>query len=391
VLIYDRRVTVLPRRAVLLLAVLLTATLAAALSAAESRAAPRVPAGFFGVHVRSLQGGDYGAMRRAGVGLVRTGFSYSVVRPQPLSGYDWSTFDAYVAGTAEQGIDLLPVVYGTPPWMPFVGGVSILAEPLASEWQRYLTALVDRYGSGGKFWTLHPEIPYHPVRYWQIWNEPNSFGNWNEPSPRQYGELLARSAATIHAADPAARVVSAGVVAQPLDDITEPGADYLGRMVRSPAAAAAADVIALHPYTKGPGSMTKLIRQTRKTMTRAGLGRTPIWITEVGWGAGAPKPKTTRGLTPEVPGRWSQTKAKQRSKLRRALATAVEQRRKLGIGRIVWYQWQDGPDPACAWCVSAGLIRQDGTPKPLLSDFSRIANSRRAPLQSPGAGPRSRR
>jgi len=79
-------VTVLPRRAALLLAVLLTATLAAALSAAESRAAPRVPAGFFGVHVRSLQGGDYGAMRSAGVGLVRTGFSYSVVRPQPLSG-----------------------------------------------------------------------------------------------------------------------------------------------------------------------------------------------------------------------------------------------------------------------------------------------------------------
>ena len=363
-LIYDRRVTVLPRRAVLLLSVLLTAALVAALSATETRAAPRVPAGFFGVHVRSLQGGDYGAMRRAGVGLVRTGFSYSVVRPQPLSGYDWSTFDAYVAGTAEQGIDLLPVVYGTPPWMPFVGGVSILAEPLASEWQRYLTALVDRYGSGGKFWTLHPEVPYHPVRYWQIWNEPNSFVNWSEPSPRQYGELLARSAATIHAADPTARVVSAGVVAQPLDDITEPGADYLRRMFRSPAAASAADVIALHPYTKGPGSMTKLIRQTRKTMTRAGLGRTPIWITEVGWASGGP----ASPFTVDSQG--------QAERIRAALEIFHRRRKELGLQGVIYFNWRDAPVYAGGqdfFGLHTGLLDINGRPKPALDAYRSVA------------------
>jgi polysaccharide biosynthesis protein PslG len=377
------------KRGACVLAILVAAALAAPAAEAARPAAP-VPAGFFGVHVRSLEGGDYGAMRRAGVGLVRTGFTYSAVRPQPLAGYDWSTFDGFVAGTAEQGLDLLPVVYGTPPWLPLVGGVSVLAEPLASEWRTYVTALVDRYGSGGQFWQLHPEVPYHPIRYWQIWNEPNSFVYWPDPSPRRYGELLARSAATIHAVDPTARVVSAGVVAQPLDDITEPGADFLRRMLRSPGAAAAADVIAVHPYSRNPRQMETLIRRTRATLTRAGLERTPIWVTEMGWGAAAPKPIPMRGLSPAVPGRRPETEAKQRQRLSRALAAAVAERRRLGLGRIVWYQWQDGPDPACAWCVTAGLIRQDGTPKPLLSDFSRIAHARRAPLQSPGAGPGSR-
>ncbi len=368
---------------VAVLAIALLALLAAVVVPGRADAA-QAPRGFFGVYPLNPVPGDYAAMADGDVGMIRTGFPYRQWKA------DHHRFDSIVRSAAEQGIDLLPVVVGTD---SSARGATPLDSAVAkANWRDYLTALVERYGPKGDFWSTDGAgVPKMPITDWQVWNEPNSFVNWNEPSPRQYGELLARSAATIHAADPAARVVSAGVVAQPLDDITEPGADYLRRMFRSPAAAAAADVIALHPYTKGPGSMTKLIRQTRKTMTRAGLGRTPIWITEVGWGAGAPKPKTTRGLTPEVPGRWSQTKAKQRSKLRRALATAVEQRRKLGIGRIVWYQWQDGPDPACAWCVSAGLIRQDGTPKPLLSDFSRIANSRRAPLQSPGAGPRSRR
>ena len=133
--------------------------------------------------------------------------------------------------------------------------------------------------------------------------------------------------------------------------------------------------------------MKKLIRQTRVTMDRAGLKRTPIWVTEVGWGAAAPRPEATSGLTPAVPGRESETQAKQRQRLRSALRTAIDQRRKLGIGRVVWYQWQDGPDPACGWCGTAGLIREDGVAKPLLRSFSRIAHARRAPLQSPGAGP----
>ena len=49
------------------------------------------------------------------------------------------------------------------------------------------------------------------------------------------------------------------------------------------------------------------------------------------------------------------------------------QRRRLRIEGIVWYQWQDEPDHACGWCVSAGFIRDDGVAKALLRIYRATA------------------
>ena len=49
------------------------------------------------------------------------------------------------------------------------------------------------------------------------------------------------------------------------------------------------------------------------------------------------------------------------------------QRRRLRIEGLVWYQWQDGPDHACGWCVSAGLIHDDGVAKALLRIYRATA------------------
>ena len=40
-------------------------------------------------------------------------------------------------------------------------------------WQRFLTNFVHRYGPEGSFWAAHPNLPYHPVTSYEIWNEPN--------------------------------------------------------------------------------------------------------------------------------------------------------------------------------------------------------------------------
>ena len=37
----------------------------------------------------------------------------------------------------------------------------------------YLGAMMDRYAPGGTFWSSNPTVPYKPVMYWEIWNEPN--------------------------------------------------------------------------------------------------------------------------------------------------------------------------------------------------------------------------
>ena len=82
-----------------------------------------------------------------------------------------------------------------------------------------------------------------------------------------------------------------------------------------------------------------------------GLASTPIWVTEIGWGR----------------------KADQRKYLRRTLEMTWRQRRHLLIEGVVWYQWQDGSDHACGWCVSAGLIHHDGVAKALLRIYRAAA------------------
>ena len=47
-------------------------------------------------------------------------------------------------------------------------------------------------------------------------------------------------------------------------------------------AARAADVIAVHPYARNVANEKRLIEDTRKVMERAGLRKTPLWVTEIG-------------------------------------------------------------------------------------------------------------
>ena len=351
----------------------------------EASKVPKAPKGFFGVHVRSLDGGDYNRMRKAHVGVVRTGFTFSTAKSRENDEYDWRGFDDIVAGTARNGIDLLPVVHGLPPWAPGDED-SLLKDPGRSVWRDYLTALAGRYGSDGEFWALNPDVPYHPVRIWQIWNEPNSFVNWSNPDAGEYGRLLTISAKAIHAVDPKAKIVSGGVVSKPFNDDLLAGARYLRRMFRSKAAARAADIVAIHPYTRTVRDAKEMIEQARKVMDRAGLKRTPIWVTEIGWGtstgpaeptgSGAEQASTGRRVANAGPRgwrRWSISAAEQRRNLRRSFEMVLRQRKKLGVRRMVWYQWQQGPDDACGWCQTSGLVRQNGVGKQLLRVFSRIA------------------
>jgi hypothetical protein len=330
------------------LVALLAAALLVPLAAGDAAAAAARP--FFGVHVRSIDGGDWSRMRRANVGTVRTAFNFSTAKRHEHAAYDWDRFDRIVRGTAREGLALLPVLYGVPSWVP-EARKEILEQPVRSVWRRYVEALVRRYGSGGEFWAEHPRLPYQPIEEWQVWNEPNSFVNWPEPDPQEYGRFLTRTARAIHRTDPDARVVSAGVIAEPINGSAERGARYLRRMFRTSRAARAADVIAVHPYARNVAAEKRLIEDTRQVMDRAGLEKMPLWVTEIGWGR----------------------KADQRKYLRRTLEMTWRQRRRLRIEGVVWYQWQDGPDHACGWCVSAGLIRDDGVAKALLRIYRTTA------------------
>jgi hypothetical protein len=344
------------------LSIALLALIAAVYSPARSDAV-QAPKGFFGVHPLAAATADFGEMAANDVGFVRTGFVYHQANPtstppeMPVA-YDWTTFDAIVTGASEQGIDVLPVLLGTPG--DTERGSTPLDSPEATAaWKAYLTALVERYGPGGTFWAGNPDP--RPIGDWQIWNEPNSFNNWADPDPKAYGKLLSISAKAIHAADPTADVVSAGVISQPVNRRAQDGDVFLKKMLRSNSAAKAADTIAIHPYTGAVKDVKTQIQLTRKVLDRAKLKQTPIWVTEIGWGEG------TSSNPLIVPA------AKQRRNLRDSFRMMLEQRKRLKIGKAVWYQWKDGPDSVCGWCSTSGLLNEDGTAKDLLTEFAALA------------------
>lgn len=332
------------------------------LGAPDHSEAAKAPKRFFGVHPLSLGGDDYAAMADANVGLLRISFNFSSTKTEPDAPYDWSQFDAIVAGSANNGIDLLPGLYGVPRWIS-TKRTAIPLDKARPEWRDYLTALVERYGSGGEFWSLNPTVAYRPIEDWQVWNESNLLNNWkNKPNAKEYGRLLTLSAKTIHAVDPRAQIVTAGIVSDPVNRKAIDGDVYLKSLLKSKSAARATDAIGIHPYTGTVKQVKSQLTAARRVIDRAGLKRTPIWVTEVGWGSGKP------GRNPLIV-----SAAQQKRRLRGTFEMALKKRRRLGLERMVWYQWQDGVDEICGWCETSGLLTANGVAKPLLKVFAGIA------------------
>jgi hypothetical protein len=344
----------------------LLAALVVLLSPAASPAAEPAPPGFFGVTENVMTPQEFGMLKDADATTFRTIFPFAAVRSQRNQPYHWAHIDDYVRQTAWRGIDLVPHVYGNPPWLSDKRSAVPRKGQAAKEWDGFLTALVRRYGPNGEFWQDPYEqyTPYNPIVEWQIWNEPNSITWWApKPNPKEYANFLKRSADTIHAVDPTARIMTAGVVAKPTNRAAIPGKKFLKRMLATRAGREATDILAFHPYAPSVPAVKKQIKTARKALNRRGLRDVPIWITEIGWGSKGPK---NHQLIKRGSG---QVRA-----LEQTFRMALAERGRLGIEKLLWYHWRDYRDDLCMWCETSGLVTKKLQPKPLLEAFASIAN-----------------
>ena len=189
-----------------------------------------------------------------------------------------------------------------------------------------------------------------------IWNEPNNKSHWDvalDPDWSLYADTVIRAGGAIHAINPAVTRVLGGM--SPIDPA------WLRRM-EAHGALDAVDVIAVHgfpldwnlwPINAWPAKLAEIEAVTDK----------PVWVTEVGVGSFGAEEVQVFGLN----------------------RTA-----ELLIGRaprIFWYSLFDLP---MAWGAETrhreaegssyyrhfymGLIREDGTPKPALEHYARIAD-----------------
>jgi polysaccharide biosynthesis protein PslG len=351
----------------------LLAALAIGLALLPAASAGAVNRDFYGIVGSNHPGAtEFQTMGDARVGTFRFQLDWRRIQPTDGGAYDWSSADTQVEHAAANGIDLLPVLYGSPQWV----SESYREPPLGSAedkqaWKDFLGAAVERYGPDGAFWQQHPGIDPHPFHAWQVWNEVNSPTYWApKPSPKKYAELLEISDEAIGEVDQDADIILAGMFGTPSRNKGIFSWKFLKRLYRVQGAASHFDAVAVHPYSPDLAGIKAQIELMREQMKRAGDAKTPIWVTEIGWGSanthGQPLSKSLKG---------------QKKMLRKSFNLLLDHRGKWKIKRIMWFTWRDPGDGqdvtgvVCGWCGSAGLVDAELDPKPSFEEFRRFTGA----------------
>jgi hypothetical protein len=362
---------------------LAAAVLASAALAAPARAA--VPANFWGaVPQNPLSAAQLERLKRGGVDSLRFPVDWTAMQSSPRREIDWSGVDATIEGFAKAHIEALPFLYGAPRWavpvvgVPGTGGAAKAPAHLpangraASGWAAFARQAVERYGPQGTFWSENPQLPRDPVRTWQVWNEPNFKYFVARPNPGEYGRLVKISAHAIHAADPGATVLLAGLFARPGEaGLFRPpraftAVEFLELMFkRSPGVIASFDGVALHPYTTSYLTIPAEIEEVRALLRRRGAGNKGLWLTEIGWSS--ERPSRGDAFAKGLPGQAAQ--------LNGAFRLLRNNASRWRLKQVFWFSVDDLPG-ACNFCGGSGLFRKGFKPKPVWRSYVRFAGGR---------------
>jgi len=325
------------------------ALLAQVAAAAPSR-------GFVGVHLgEQTSKAEVERLGRGRVGRIRTSFFWRRVEFEKGK-RDWRAYDALMTWSAKAGTDVLPVLNGTP--SHWAGGNRSTKPPRTKAgrlaFRTFVSDAVRRYGRGGSFWRDHPGLPARPIKYWQVWNEPNLKTFWGNPNAAEYVRLLQHAHYAIKARDPNAGVVLGGL---PDSRSGIPMVRFLRDVYRVPNAKAFFDVVALHPYAQDERGVEGALVRARQTMRDARDEASPIWVTEIGWATGGASFSHFARTTFEG----------QATLLRRTYKLLYSRRSRYRLGAVIWHGMRDVARPsgrADWWGNHTGLFRTSGCPKP---------------------------
>jgi hypothetical protein len=231
-------------------------------ASAMARAAP-VADGAFGVNFDGSPP-NLSAASAAGVGVAR------------VEVIDGTNADALVGLTAAAGLRLHPML-----GIPVSNGPAADAAQMAA----YVSSFADAYGPGGTFWALHPQLPYLPVRSFEIGNEPNI--SPGEPAdsvhlhysdPASYALVYESARSALHAVDPSGQAVVGGVL--------DSGATPLSTAEQYLQAIGPMDAVGFHPYLYDLAAMERDTQALRTWLDAHGHQSVPLDIDEFGSGNG---------------------------------------------------------------------------------------------------------
>lgn len=378
----NRRLLALPLLACLLLALTIGS------QPGSAKPLPKPPKGFFGIVPQTLLGPeDFRYMKAGGIESIRLTLSWAAVQPRRNAPYDWSSFDGGLEMATRAGLRVLPALGSPPKWA--VRKETTLPVANAKQrngWAAFLSAAVARYGPGGEFWDQRavggggigpnyepaPVIARPiPIREWQIWNESNFFYFAYPVSPTQYGKLVTISSKAIKAVDPKAKVVLAGLFAEPTAKGRKGMAatTYLQRLYDIPGFKSRFDGFDLHPYAVDAEDLERMIEEFTE-VARENRDRPALYLTELGWGSenNFEEVAFEQGIRGQV------------KQLKASYKYLIENARRLNLKSAYWFSWKDLPE-SCNFCDSVGFFRAGPKfkPKPAWHAFVALTGGRARP------------
>ena len=302
---------------------------------------------------------EMAVMRDTGVGSIRVAVYWSDIE-STRGQYDWTETDRVMEAAARVRIRVLPTVVRTPTWAAKHPGREGTPPRRYADYGSFVRAAVDRYGRGGTFWSERPDVRAMPPRMWMIWNEPDIGRYWSaKPWVRTYLKLLRAGRNAVRRGDRRAKVVLGGLTNRSWDEL---------RAIYRAGGRKLFDVAAIHPFSRRPSNVLKIVRLARRAMIRGRDRRKPLLLTEVSWSSGRGKSSANYG--------WETTERGQAERIRQALPMLARQRRKLRIAGIYWFTWLSPPVGSVQSFDYSGLRRMDDgvpTPKPAQRAYRSVA------------------
>jgi polysaccharide biosynthesis protein PslG len=332
--------------------------LALVLPAAGAQALPRT---FWGVvDTSSITTRDLNKMRRSGTGVVRVALYRAEIGPNGGS-FNWGASDQIIGGLASRGIATLPelLVSQSNPPPPISGNAR-------QEWEQFSRKVAARYKPGGDYWSGPYQAQFgsgahvKAVRSFQVFNEPNLKKYFPSNTPvKDYAKLLKITHDAIHSAYAHANVVLAGLAGFS----SYRGWKFLHRLYRVNGVKRSFDIAAIHPYSISLYYLRYQLKKFRGVMRKHGDKRTPVWITEFGFGSAHSNGGLNKGLHGQA------------HMLKKSFKYLRGTRKRWHLRGVAWFQWRDPPqhNPDCSFCSSAGLLRANYRAKPALHAFKHFA------------------
>jgi hypothetical protein len=283
---------------------------------------------------------------------VRTAVRWDSVEPDGPTSDDWAQADRIVAAAQKNKIELIIDLTGTPPWARAPGAGPVQFPPDLQTYATFAGKLAARYKGR--------------VAAYELGNEPNHLKSFANPSeaPRLYAQLLKLSYPAIKAADPAAKVLTAGVGGTTGNGVV--GGDEFVADLYAAGAKPYFDGVAYHPYTypllpsddHGARGWNRMLK-ARDTMVSNGDGDKQIWVTE--YGAPTDGPNSVS----------EDQQAKIMYDAFRLWATYP------WAGPLCWFDYRDKGTDTSDHGNFFGLYTKDGQPKVALQQYETLARAAR--------------